>query len=80
MTKKTTKSGKKEKSEKKDSKPKKKEEKKPKKTEEKIIETGSKVKLHYKGTLEDGTLFDDSSQRGPLDVEVGSLRYSRRHV
>lgn len=38
----------------------------------KTIKEKSKVKLHYVGTLEDGTVFDDSSQRQPLDVVVGS--------
>ena len=34
---------------------------------------GSTVNVHYKGTLSDGTEFDNSRQRGePLKFEVGS--------
>jgi peptidylprolyl isomerase len=33
---------------------------------------GDKVQVHYKGTLEDGTVFDASEGKSPLDVTVGS--------
>ena len=34
---------------------------------------GTKIKVHYKGTLTDGTEFDNSKNRGStLDFEVGS--------
>jgi peptidylprolyl isomerase len=37
-----------------------------------MIEKGSKIKLHYKGTLEDGTVFDSSEGKDPLEFEVGA--------
>jgi FKBP-type peptidyl-prolyl cis-trans isomerase 2 len=36
------------------------------------IKDGDKVKIHYKGTLDDGTVFDSSEGRDPLEFEVGS--------
>jgi FKBP-type peptidyl-prolyl cis-trans isomerase 2 len=37
------------------------------------IKEGSKVKVEYKGTLDDGTVFDDSSKIGkPLEFEIGA--------
>lgn len=35
------------------------------------VKAGDKVKVHYKGTLADGTLFDSSEGREPLAFEVG---------
>jgi FKBP-type peptidyl-prolyl cis-trans isomerase 2 len=38
-----------------------------------LIKEGHNVKVHYKGTLTDGTEFDNSKNRGtPLEFEVGS--------
>tara|TARA_R110001583_G_scaffold195326_1_gene371710 strand:- start:663 stop:1097 length:435 start_codon:yes stop_codon:yes gene_type:complete len=37
------------------------------------VEEGTTVKVHYKGTLEDGTEFDNSRERGDtLEFQVGS--------
>ncbi|MBU2491358.1 MAG: peptidylprolyl isomerase [Bacteroidetes bacterium] len=36
------------------------------------VKTGDKVKVHYKGTLNDGSVFDSSEGRDPLEFEVGS--------
>lgn len=35
------------------------------------IKNGDTVKVHYKGTLEDGCVFDDSQDHGPLEIVVG---------
>ncbi|RPE67379.1 FKBP-type peptidyl-prolyl cis-trans isomerase 2 [Pacificibacter maritimus] len=36
------------------------------------VKSGDKVRIHYKGTLEDGTVFDSSEGRDPLEFTVGS--------
>jgi len=37
------------------------------------VENGSEVRLHYKGTLDDGTVFDDSLSRDQtLDFKMGA--------
>jgi len=36
-----------------------------------MIEAGKTVKVHYKGTLNDGTVFDSSEGRGPIEFEIG---------
>ncbi|PKK83014.1 MAG: peptidylprolyl isomerase [candidate division Zixibacteria bacterium HGW-Zixibacteria-1] len=35
------------------------------------VKEGSKVKVHYVGKLEDGTVFDSSENRPPLEFEIG---------
>ena len=38
-----------------------------------VAKIGSKVKVEYAGTLEDGTVFDSSEKHGkPLEFEIGS--------
>ena len=35
---------------------------------------GDRVKIHYTGKLEDGSVFDSSSERGPLEFVIGEGR------
>ncbi|MFH2035755.1 MAG: peptidylprolyl isomerase [Candidatus Zixiibacteriota bacterium] len=35
------------------------------------VESGSKVKVHYTGKLEDGSIFDSSEGRPPLEFQIG---------
>lgn len=37
-----------------------------------MVENGKSVKIHYTGTLDDGTLFDSSAGRSPLEFEMGA--------
>lgn len=36
------------------------------------VKTGDTVRIHYRGTLEDGSEFDSSAGREPLEFTVGS--------
>ena len=35
------------------------------------VKQGDTVRFHYTGKLEDGTVFDESTHHGPLEVKVG---------
>lgn len=37
-----------------------------------MVKNGDKVKVHYKGTLADGSIFDSSEGREPLGFTVGA--------
>ncbi len=36
------------------------------------VNPGTRVRVHYAGTLDDGTEFDSSHKRGPLEFTVGA--------
>jgi FKBP-type peptidyl-prolyl cis-trans isomerase 2 len=36
------------------------------------VKSGDNIKIHYHGTLADGSIFDSSNGREPLEFEVGS--------
>jgi FKBP-type peptidyl-prolyl cis-trans isomerase 2 len=36
-----------------------------------VAEKGKKVTVHYKGTLEDGSVFDSSEGKDPISFEIG---------
>lgn len=37
-----------------------------------MIEPGTTARVHYKGTLADGTVFDSSEGRDPIEFEIGA--------
>ena len=38
----------------------------------KPAESGNTVKVHYTGTLDDGTVFDSSREHAPLEITIGN--------
>jgi peptidylprolyl isomerase len=39
-----------------------------------MVSDGQTARIHYTGTLDDGSVFDSSEDKGPLTVEIGSGR------
>ena len=37
-----------------------------------VVANGKRVTVHYTGTLEDGTVFDSSEGKAPLEFDVGT--------
>ena len=40
--------------------------------EEKVVEAGDNIKVHYTGTLDDGSVFDSSEGKEPLEFTAGA--------
>lgn len=40
--------------------------------ENKVVEAGDYIKVHYTGTLDDGSVFDTSAERDPLEFTAGA--------
>jgi len=36
-----------------------------------VVKEGDKVRIHYEGKMEDGTVFDTTYARGPLELQIG---------
>jgi peptidylprolyl isomerase len=40
-----------------------------------LAKQGDTVKVHYTGKLEDGTVFDSSAERGPVEFTIGQRQF-----